>query len=59
MAPVGAKLRRLSEFESITRLDLQARPQHVVVAINAAKGGDPMSHGSAEGSVKFVRELRF
>jgi hypothetical protein len=27
--------------------------------INAAKGGDPMSHGSAEGSVKFVRELRF
>jgi hypothetical protein len=28
-----------------------------MLGFNAAKGGDPMSHGSAEGSVQIVREV--
>jgi len=55
----NTKCKRLRPFYTITSLVLSLDTQHVVLAINAAKGGDPMSHGSAGGSVKFVRELRF
>jgi hypothetical protein len=54
-----AKRRELRKLNRITSLVLHGEPQHVVASFNAAKGGDPMSHGSAEGSVKFVRELLF
>jgi hypothetical protein len=40
-----------------TRLALRTRVTHVVLGFNAAKGGDPMSHGSAEGSVRIVQEV--
>ena len=55
----GAKLRKITPSESITSLVLGFEPPHVVLGNNAAKGGDPMSHGSAKGSEKFVREMRF
>jgi hypothetical protein len=57
--------------KKITSLDRQAAMTHIrVVAeqrlasgdghagFNIAKGGDPMSHGSAMGSVKSIRGMR-
>ena len=49
--------RGLSKLTTITSLVYRLEPQHVVLAINAAKGGDPMSHGSAERSVQFARRV--
>ena len=55
----GAKLRKITPTFPITSLVCMAEPPHVVLANNTAKGGDPMSHGSAKGSEKFVRGMRF
>jgi len=42
----------------ISSLVRESPMNHVRVTINLAKGGDPMSHGSAWGSVLSVREMR-
>ena len=55
LAGSGASDRRLSKLTTITSLVYRLEPQHDVCAINAAKGGDPMSHGSAGRSERGVR----
>ena len=54
LARSGAKHRRLPKLTTITSLVYRLQPQHVEHGFNAAKGGDPMSHGSAERSVQFA-----
>jgi hypothetical protein len=43
---------------SLQDLITDSRGLIIALALNTAKGGDPMSHGSAEGSVQFVREMK-
>jgi hypothetical protein len=48
--------RRLPNIHRITRLAFGARLTHSVRGFNTAKGGDPMSHGSAGRSEDGVRK---
>jgi len=43
---------------SLQVLIVDSRGLIIRFVFNKAKGGDPMSHGSAEGSVQFVREMK-
>jgi hypothetical protein len=54
----GAKHGILAAKKKRSRLDRRFATNHIRVEFNIAKGGDPMSHGSAERSVKSVREMK-
>jgi hypothetical protein len=53
----GAKHGILAAKKMSSRLDRGFAANHIRFEFNLAKGGDPMSHGSAERSVKSVREM--
>ena len=57
LARAHASHRGLPNLIRKTSLAFATRVNHVVHGFNAAKGGDPMSHGSAEGSVRIVQEV--
>jgi hypothetical protein len=54
----GAKHGILTAKKKSSSLDRGFAPTHIRIEFNIAKGGDPMSHGSAERSVKSVREMK-
>jgi hypothetical protein len=49
-----AKLERIADLQRITRLVIPPTSNHSAFSFNAAKGGDPMSHGSAQRSERGV-----
>ncbi len=51
----GAKRRSVTNIHIITSLALSLTKNHLRFGFNAAKGGDPMSHGSAQRSERGVR----
>jgi hypothetical protein len=56
-APGGAEAKNLASKKMKTRLEPRFAMIHVRFVFNIAKGGDPMSHGSAQRSVLLVREM--
>jgi hypothetical protein len=50
--------KRLTPKKLKTSLDARFAMIHGLSGLNIAKGGDPMSHGSAERSVLLVREMK-
>jgi len=50
-----AKAKIMPKIHATTSLVLRAKTTHLHLGFNAAKGGDPMSHGSAGRSERGVR----